>query len=125
MLLCFISDPVGVQLVDRIGSRQRQPGRWTTPTPTRRGRTVPRTSHRDIAAAGLSDDDIDNITHRTAMRWFDYDPFAAHLARADATVGALRARPTATTSRSARWAGAASASAALNIGEMSKMADGR
>jgi predicted TIM-barrel fold metal-dependent hydrolase len=38
---------------------------------------------------GLADDEIDKITHTNAMRIFHYDPFR-HIARSDATVGALR-----------------------------------
>ncbi|MDX6225616.1 MAG: fatty-acyl-CoA synthase, partial [Frankiales bacterium] len=34
--------------------------------------------------------DLDKITHENAMRWYSYDPFA-HIAKEDATVGALRA----------------------------------
>ena len=39
--------------------------------------------------ASLTDDIINDTTHRTAMRWFQYDPFA-HIAKDQATVGALR-----------------------------------
>jgi hypothetical protein len=42
---------------------------------------------------GLPQDDIDRITHRNAMRNFQYDPFA-HLPREQCTVGALRAQAT-------------------------------
>ena len=38
----------------------------------------------------VSDDEIDRITHRNAMRIFQYDPFA-HIPREKCTVGALRA----------------------------------
>jgi predicted TIM-barrel fold metal-dependent hydrolase len=38
-----------------------------------------------------SDEEIDKITHRNAMRVFQYDPFA-HVPRDQATVGALRAK---------------------------------
>ncbi len=40
---------------------------------------------------GLSDDEINKITHLNAMREFSYDPFAI-LGRENCTVGALRAR---------------------------------
>ena len=39
----------------------------------------------------LTDDEIDKITHRNAMRLFKYDPFA-HIPRQQCTVGALRAQ---------------------------------
>ncbi len=41
---------------------------------------------------GVSDEDIDKITHRNAMTQFHYDPFSVLGGRADCTVGALRAR---------------------------------
>jgi hypothetical protein len=43
--------------------------------------------------ADVPDADIDRITHLNAMRNFTYDPFA-HIAREQATVGALRALAT-------------------------------
>jgi hypothetical protein len=39
--------------------------------------------------AGVGDDEIDQITHRNAMRHFRFDPFA-HRPREQCTVGALR-----------------------------------
>ena len=43
--------------------------------------------------AGRSDDEINAITHRNAMRHFSFDPFA-HRSAAESTVGALRALAT-------------------------------
>jgi predicted TIM-barrel fold metal-dependent hydrolase len=43
---------------------------------------------------GLAADEVERITHTNAMRAFSYDPFA-HVPRAEATVGALRARAAA------------------------------
>ena len=40
---------------------------------------------------GVPDAEIDKITHRNAMRHFQYDPFQAR-PREQATVGALRAQ---------------------------------
>ena len=58
------------------------------------------------------------------MRWFDYDPFQ-HIARQDATVGALRRRA-GDHDISVRSMGRGRVeSEALNLGEMSKMATGR
>ena len=52
---------------------------------------------------GVSDDDIDRMTHRNAMRHFQYDPFAALGGREHCTVAALRANARSdTTSRSDR-----------------------
>jgi predicted TIM-barrel fold metal-dependent hydrolase len=42
---------------------------------------------------GVPRDEVDKITHLNAMRIFSFDPFA-HIARDQATVGALRARAT-------------------------------
>ncbi len=41
---------------------------------------------------GVSDEDIDRITHLNAMRHFQFDPFSVHGGREQCTVGALRAR---------------------------------
>jgi predicted TIM-barrel fold metal-dependent hydrolase len=41
---------------------------------------------------GVSDHDIDRVTHLNAMKHFSYDPFPAQGGRASCTVGALRAR---------------------------------
>ena len=86
--------------------------------------TGPEDLHRDITAAGLSDTDIDNITHRTAMRWFDYDPFQ-HIAREEATVAALREQAEGHDIAIRSMGRGRIGAAALNIGELSKMATGR
>jgi hypothetical protein len=58
------------------------------------------------------------------MRWFDYDPFQ-HVTPDEATVGALRARAEGH-DISIRSMGRGSFGVAdLDLGEMSKMADGR
>jgi hypothetical protein len=41
--------------------------------------------------AGVADDEIDQITWQNTCRFFRHDPFA-HVAKVDASVGALRAR---------------------------------
>jgi hypothetical protein len=43
----------------------------------------------------VSDEDIDKITHRNAMRWFQFDGIAAVGGRSKATVGALRSQAAA------------------------------
>jgi hypothetical protein len=40
--------------------------------------------------AGVSDAELNKITHENAMRWYSYDPFSSR-SRADSTVAALRA----------------------------------
>jgi hypothetical protein len=123
VLLCFISDPVGLELVGRIGSENVC---WEMDYPHSDSSwpTGPEDLHRDATAAHLGDTDIDNITHRTAMRWFDYDPFQ-HIARQEATVGALR-RQAGDHDISIRSMGRGRVeSDGLNLGEMSKIATGR
>ena len=46
------------------------------------------TSH--FALTDLTDDEIDKMTHRNAIEFFDYDPFSVRT-REQCTVGALRA----------------------------------
>ena len=123
VLLCFISDPVGVHLVDRIGSGNIC---WEMDYPHSDSAwpNGPEDLHADITSAGLGADDIANITHRTAMRWFDYDPFA-HLSRDQATVGALRSRAVGHDIAVRSMGRGSFGVADLNLGEMSKMADGR
>jgi amidohydrolase family protein len=123
VLLCFISDPVGVHLVDRIGSSNVC---WEMDYPHSDSSwpNGPEDIAADITAAGLDADQIDDITHRTAMRWFGYEPFQ-HVARAEATVGALRAQA-AGHDIAVRSMGRGNLGAAvLDIGEMSKLATGR
>jgi hypothetical protein len=42
------------------------------------------------SALGLTDQEIDKVTHLNAMRHFQYDPFSVLGGRANCTVGALR-----------------------------------
>ena len=46
-----------------------------------------------VAAAGLSDEEIEKVTWQNAARWYQFDPFE-HRTREEATVGALRAKAT-------------------------------
>jgi predicted TIM-barrel fold metal-dependent hydrolase len=123
VLLCFISDPVGVQLVDRIGSSNVC---WEMDYPHSDSSwpNGPEDIAADITAAGLDADEIDDITHRTAMRWFAYEPFQ-HVARGEATVGALRAQAAGHDIAIRSMGRGRLGAAALDIGEMSKLATGR
>ncbi len=123
VLLCFISDPVGLQLVDRIGSANVS---WEMDYPHSDSSwpTGPEDLHRDITAAGLADDAVADLAHRLGMRWFDYDPFA-HIARSDATVGALRARAKGHDVSIRSMGRGRVETEGLNIGELSKTATGR
>jgi predicted TIM-barrel fold metal-dependent hydrolase len=89
-LACFISDPSGLLLRDRVGidniayevdyphSDCTFPG-------------SPEELWANIVAAGCSDEEIAKITHENAARFFRTDLFE-HVSREDATVGALRSR---------------------------------
>jgi predicted TIM-barrel fold metal-dependent hydrolase len=90
VVLCFISDPVGLELardhigIDRITVEIDYPHSDTT---------WPRSPEQllgEFDRAKLTDGEIDAVTHENAMRFFHYDPFS-HVPREKATVGALRA----------------------------------
>ena len=78
-----------VQARRRHRHRHASRGSATTRTPTPRGRTSPEVVYD--AVDGLTDEQIDKITHRNAMRLFSFDPFSI-VPREECTVGALRAR---------------------------------
>jgi predicted TIM-barrel fold metal-dependent hydrolase len=89
-LTCFISDPVGVELRDRIGVDNMA---WEADYPHSDSMwpTAPEELHAVFEANDVSDAEIDKMTHENAMRWYSFDPFA-HLPKAESTVGALRKR---------------------------------
>ncbi len=88
VILCFISDPVGVANRHAVGVENIT---WECDYP--HSDTIwPRAPEILMGEmVGVPDAEIDQITHRNAMRHFRYDPFR-HMAREAATVGALRAR---------------------------------
>lgn len=90
VILCFITDPVGLKLVrDHIGVDHVTVEIDYPHSDT----TWPRAPERIMAEctdAGLTDDEINKITHLNAMREFSYDPFSV-LPREECTVKALRA----------------------------------
>ncbi|MGH9015914.1 MAG: amidohydrolase family protein [Acidimicrobiia bacterium] len=89
VVLCYISDAVGVRLareigVDRITVEIDYPHSDTT---------WPRAPERlmdEFEGSDLTDGEIDKITHLNAMEHFSYDPFT-HRPRERCTVRALRA----------------------------------
>ncbi|MGW0040184.1 amidohydrolase family protein [Rhodococcus sp. NPDC003348] len=87
-LTCFISDALGVKLRHEIGIDNIA---WEADYPHSDSMwpDAPEQLHRDFAAAGASDSDIDKMTHLNAMKWYSFDPFA-HIPREQCTVGALR-----------------------------------
>jgi hypothetical protein len=87
IVTCFIDDPTGVAVRDRVGIDSIC---WESDYPHSDSTwpTSPETLMKSLD--GVSDADIAKITHQNAMRHFRFDPFA-HRARQDCTVGALRA----------------------------------
>lgn len=87
---CFICDPSGLLLRDRIGIEciayevDYPHSDCTFPN-------SPEELWEHIVLAKCSDGEIAKITHENAMRFFDFDPFQ-HIPKEQATVGALRAR---------------------------------
>ena len=87
---CFIDDRIGVQLRDEIGVDRIC---WEADYP-HSDSTWPESPERLAAALeGVPEADVAAITHRNAMRFFQYDPFA-HRPPEACTVGALRAQAT-------------------------------
>jgi predicted TIM-barrel fold metal-dependent hydrolase len=92
ILACFITDPSGLILRDRIGIDLIA---WECDYP-HTDTTWPESPEcvkRELDDAGCTDEEIDKITWENACRFFDWDPFV-HTPRDEATVGALRALAT-------------------------------
>jgi predicted TIM-barrel fold metal-dependent hydrolase len=95
IVTCFIDDPVGLVVRDRVGIDRicweadypHSDSTWPT-SPEYLMKSV------DQVPGGVPDSDIEAITHRNAMNHFRFDPFAVH-AREGCTVGALRERAAA------------------------------
>jgi predicted TIM-barrel fold metal-dependent hydrolase len=86
-LTCFIADPVGVKLRDMIGIDNIA---WECDYPHSDSSWPEAPEELTRVTEGVSDADINKITYENACRWYHFDPFA-HRAKADCTVGALRA----------------------------------
>ncbi|MGE0385591.1 MAG: amidohydrolase family protein [Gammaproteobacteria bacterium] len=87
---CFIQDEIAVRLRDRTGIDNMT---WECDYP-HSDTTWPRSPEclwPTLNIGGITDEEIDKITHLNAMRLYRFDPFV-HLPRPQATVGALRAR---------------------------------
>ena len=88
VLCCFISDPIGVELLHHFNVDNVC---WECDFP-HSDTNWPNSPEALAALLGhLPKADVDRITHGNAMRHFRYDPFA-HIPRQQATVGALRAQ---------------------------------
>ncbi len=87
-LTCFISDPVGIAMRDRIGIDNIA---WEADYPHSDSLWpgAPEELHGVLTENAVPDAEIRKITHENAMRWYAFDPFA-HVPREQATVGALR-----------------------------------
>jgi predicted TIM-barrel fold metal-dependent hydrolase len=87
-LTCFISDPVGVELRNRIGIDNIA---WECDYPHSDSMWPGAPEELDgvFGESAVPDADIAKMTHENAMRWYSYDPFAVK-AKEDSTVGALR-----------------------------------
>jgi len=90
ILACYITDPSGLLLRDRIGIDIIA---WECDYP-HTDTTWPESPEHawgELTTAGCTEEEIHKITWENACRFFDWDPFE-HTAREEATVGSLRAR---------------------------------
>jgi len=89
ILACYITDPSGLLLRDRIGIDLIA---WECDYPhtDTTWPESPEYAWREFQEAGVvRDDEINKITYANACRFYGWDPFA-HVPREQATVGALR-----------------------------------
>ena len=86
-LTCFIDDPVGVDLRDRIGIDNVC---WELDYPHADSAWPNAPEELHAVLAGATDDEIRKISYENALRWYSFDPFATRR-REQSTVGALRA----------------------------------
>jgi predicted TIM-barrel fold metal-dependent hydrolase len=89
-LTCFISDPVGIELRERIGLDNIA---WEADYPHSDSMWpgAPEELATEFAKYGVTDDEAAKITYENAMRWYSFDPFS-RISKQDATVSALRTR---------------------------------
>ena len=86
-LTCFIADPIGIELRDKIGIDNIA---WECDYPHSDSSWPEAPEELAAVSQDVPDDELAKITYQNAMRWYSYDPFA-HRSPADSTVGALRA----------------------------------
>jgi predicted TIM-barrel fold metal-dependent hydrolase len=89
-LTCFVTDPVGLENRHRIGVENVC---WEQDYPHSESSWphAPEDLWEQAQAAGVTDAELDAISHGNAMRWYQFDPFST-IAREQCTVGALRAQ---------------------------------
>ncbi|GAC1309214.1 MAG: amidohydrolase family protein [Acidimicrobiales bacterium] len=92
ILACYITDPSGLALRDRIGIDNIA---WECDYPhtDTTWPESPEFAWKELQEAGCADEEIHKITWQNACRFFDWDPFS-QVSRQDATVGALRGQAT-------------------------------
>ena len=88
VVLCFIDDRVGVENRRHLNMDNIT---WECDYPHSDSTWPLAPEVLMNSLGGVSDEEIDKMTHLNAMRHFAYDPFA-HIPREQATVGALRAQ---------------------------------
>jgi len=89
ILACYITDPSGLLLRDRIGIDNIA---WECDYPhtDTTWPFSPEYTWDEFQETGVRDDEIPKITYENSCRFFDWDPFK-HTAKEQASVGALRA----------------------------------
>ncbi len=92
VLACFITDPSGLELRNRIGIDNIA---WECDYPhtDTTWPESPEFAWKEFQDAGCTDEEINKITWENTCRFFDWDPFA-RTPKDQATVGALRAKAT-------------------------------
>lgn len=89
VVLCYISDGVGVKLARDIGV-DRITVEIDYPHSDANWPYAPEKLHSEFVETDLTDAEINSITHENAMKFFNYNPFSIR-PREQCTVGALRA----------------------------------
>ncbi|HMK86295.1 MAG TPA: amidohydrolase family protein [Steroidobacteraceae bacterium] len=88
-LHCFLWDPHGLKNLDAVGEDNVA---YEVDYPHSDAIWPDAPEHLWRQIQGLSDEQIDKITHLNAIRWFRHDSLFEHHKREELTVGALRAR---------------------------------
>jgi predicted TIM-barrel fold metal-dependent hydrolase len=88
---CFIDDKFGLQSLKFIGEDMVA---YECDYPHSDTLWPEAPEHLWDSIKHLTDEQIDKVTHKNAMRWFKFDPFK-HYKREELTVGALRAKAAA------------------------------
>jgi predicted TIM-barrel fold metal-dependent hydrolase len=87
-LTCFISDPVGVELRDQIGTDNIC---WEADYPHSDSMwpDAPEELDAVLKKYDVPDADINKMTYENAMKWYHFDPFK-YIPKEQASIGALR-----------------------------------